>query len=174
MNDSGLIGRAISAILAAVALRTQRGAARSNDGWRTLRASWFEIGILTVAVAFSGLLAFVILSGGSTRPDAVRQNLAITALFLASAGGTLYGGWHAFGRIVRWKGDELRVRGAGRRESVYRLSNVVRVSKHGALGCYRLHFTSKRSLRFSMYMHGASELVRAVPAAARQGIGRAG
>jgi hypothetical protein len=155
---NGLIGGAVAVVLAAVAQRGQRSARIGADGWRLLRPSWLLHGTFFGCSAFASFITGILLSGGSSRPNADTQNLYAVALGAGFGLCALYVGWTTYGRTVAWKGKELRVRTAFGRESVRRFSDVRSIKKSESRGDYRVSFLDGSTLGFSAYLHGAQEL----------------
>ena len=67
---TGLIGGAIAAVLCALALRNQKAAEISRDGWKILHPSLLLHAIFILGFALTSLFAYIALSGGSSLPDA--------------------------------------------------------------------------------------------------------
>jgi hypothetical protein len=67
-------------------------------------------GTFVGSVIFTGLMAYLLLSRGSPRPDAETQNLYFFALAISFGCGAVYIGSIAYGRTIAWKGNQLRVR----------------------------------------------------------------
>lgn len=114
-------------------------------------------------IGFVGFTGFFLLSGGSSRPDADKQNIFALALLIGFGVGAFYTAWACYGRTIMWKGKEIRVRTRLGTEIVRHLSDVLLVTKSEATGEYRLKFRDGSTLRFSAYFHGASELVAQLP-----------
>ena len=164
---SGLVGALVAVALAAVAQRSQKSALADGENWKALRSSWLLNGTFVACVAFTALITYFLLSGGSPRPDAQTQNLYALALAVAFGLGAIYLGWTTYGRSIAWNDKELRVRTVAGRETVRSISDVQSVRKSDARGDYRIKFRDGSTLVFSAYMHGANELVAALPKAAR-------
>lgn len=160
---SGLIGAVVAFGLITLAERTQKSATLSSHGWKVLRASWLLNGIIVGGAAMTMLPAGVLLSGGSSLPDASGQNTAAALLCAVLLAMTLYVAWIVHGQTIMWKGSKLRVRRAWGRTMLQRTPNVMSVSKNEACGEYRVTFRDGATLRFSEHMHGARELVAWLP-----------
>lgn len=164
----GPLGGAIAIVLVAVAERTQRPARSNVEGWRVLRPSWLQQMTIVGCAAFAALMAGLLLSGGSTRAGAETQNIYLLVLAVAFGLATVYLGWASYGRSIRWKGDELRIRAAFGPERIYHFSEIRSVKKSEALGEYRLKFSGGTTIGISAYLHGAKELVSRAPYRARK------
>lgn len=155
---SGLIGAVVAFALVTVAERKQKSARPNVDGWHTLRPGWLLNGVIVGCALLAGLMGYLLLSGGSTRPDADTQNIYAALLLAGFGGAAAYFGWTCYGRTVMWKGNKLRLRTSLGREVMHRMSDVSSVTKSEMWGEYRLTFRDGSSLRFSAYFHGAGEL----------------
>lgn len=160
---SGLIGAVVAIGLIALAERTQKSATLSSHGWKILKAGWFLNGIIVGGAAMAMLPAGVLLSGGSSLPDAASQNTAAALLCAALLAMTLYVAWIVHGQTIMWKGDKLRVRRIWGGTMLQRTCNVMSVRKSEACGEYRIAFRDGAALRFSAHMHGARELAAWLP-----------
>ena len=160
---SGLIGAVVAVGLATLVQRRQKSAMTDGEGWKTLRSSWLLNGTFVACVAFTALISYFLLSGGSSRADAQAQNLYALALAIVFGLGAIYLGWTTYGRTIAWNDRELRVRTVAGRESVRSISDVQSIRKSDAHGDYRITFRDGSKLVFSAYMHGANELVAALP-----------
>jgi hypothetical protein len=138
------------------------------EGWRVLRPGWFLHVTFVACVAFTGLIAYFLLSGGSSRSDAEMQNLYAAALGAAFGLGALYVGWTSYGRAIAWKEDRLRVRTVFGRDFARPFSDVRSIKKSEARGDYRIKFLDRSTLTFSAYLHGAQELAEQLPEAVRE------
>ena len=165
---SGLVGGAVAVALAAVAQRNQRSARTSADGWRVLRPSWFLHGTFLGCAAFAALIAYFLLSGGSSRADANTQNFYAVILGVGFGLCALYVGWTTYGRAIAWNDNQLRVRTIFGSEFVRPFSDVAAIKKREARGDYRIEFLDRTALVFSAYLHGAQEMVEHLLATARE------
>lgn len=160
---SGLIGGLIASGLVTLAARTQKSAAKSHGGWRVLRAGWLINGLIICSIALAALMAYFLLSGGSTLPDASSQNGYAVLLFAAFTACAFCMAWTGYGRTIMWKGYDLQTRAVARKAITRRLSDVTNVRKSEMLGTYRITFRDGSGLWFSAYMHGANELLAKLP-----------
>ncbi len=159
----GLVAGVVAYALLSLAKRTQGSATATPDGWKKLRAGWLINGIIVGVTASAAFIAWFLLSGGSTLPDAARQNGFAILLFAAFAASASYTAWTTYGRTIGWKGDALLVRSVSGCESLKRISDVVEVKKREMRGEYRITFRDGSSLWFSAHMHGANELLAKLP-----------
>jgi hypothetical protein len=103
-------------------------------------------------------------TGGSALPDASTQNLVAGGMLALAATGSVYMAWMAYGRTVRWKGNELRVRSLLGTERTHRFSDVTAVHKSELRGDYRLTFRNGSTLWLpSAYFDGGNEMLRKLP-----------
>ncbi len=160
---SGMIGGFVAATLVAVALRRQRPARKSADGWKTLRPGWLVNATIVGGACSAAFTGYILLFVGSSRPDAETQMTYALMLFIGFALATAYLAWISYGRTIMWKGDELRVRTSFGHDFVRRISDVRSVTRSDMLGEYRLRFRDGSTLRLSEYFHGAKELVARLP-----------
>lgn len=156
---SGLVGAAIAFAISQLAERRQRRARLAPDGWRRLSPGWFYNGIIALCAALAMMMATILISGGSTRPDADVQNRYLLLLAAGFGAAAIYGAWSAYCRTIMWKGDELRVRTRAGREAVYQISDISSVTRHEMRGEHRLTFRDGSHLWLPIYFRGASELV---------------
>lgn len=159
----GLIAGIVAFALVSLAERTQRSAAATPDGWKRLRAGWLINGTIVAVTALAALIAVFLLSGGSTLPDAARQNGFAILLLAAFAASASYTAWATYGRTIAWKGDALLVRSLSGSESLKRISDIIKVKKSEMRGEYRITFRDGLKLWFSAHMHGANELLARLP-----------
>jgi hypothetical protein len=120
-------------------------------------------GTFVGSVIFTGLMAYLLLSRGSPRPDAETQNLYFFALAISFGCGAVYIGSIAYGRTIAWKGNQLRVRTLAGRETLRFISDVRYVKKRDLLSDFRIEFKDGSTLTFSPYLSGATELVQRLP-----------
>lgn len=166
---SGLIGAAVAVALATLAERKLKPAQANAEGWQTLRPGWLVNATFVATTAFAALMAFYLLSGGSSLPDADTQNFYALLLAVVSGIAAIYLAWTTYGRTVMWKGTELRVRTCVGRDTTRPLADVSSVAKNEALGDYRLTFCDGGTLRVSAYMHGVNDLLSRIPKRAHKG-----
>jgi hypothetical protein len=164
-----LIGGLMAFALVTLAVRNQAGARRNPDGWNILWPSWLLNGLIVASSALALLMAWDLVEGGSTRPDARAQNGYALLLLIASAAAAAYFAWTSYGRTIMWREDELRVRSRLGTEVTRNISDICSVGKSETLGEYRLTFRDGSTLRISTFLHGAAELAARLPGKARGG-----
>lgn len=160
---TGLIGGAIAAVLSLLALRSQKNATVSKDGWKTLRPSWLLHGTFIGCIALASLFAYVLFRGGSTLPDAETQNLYLVGLMISFGVVAAYIWWTTYAQTIAWKGRQLRVSSALGREWVRKFAEVSSVETSDFRGDCRIHFSDGSAVIFSTYLHGAQELLERLP-----------
>lgn len=160
---SGLVGAVVAYGLVSLAERNQKPAAVVSDGWKALRSGWLIKGLVVLSTAITVFIGNFLLSGGSSLPDAAKQNAIASLLLAAFAAYALNTAWIAYGRTIMWKGYELRIRSVLGRDSLRRITDVSKIKKFEGLGEYHITFRDRTTLRFSAYMHGANELVAKLP-----------
>jgi hypothetical protein len=164
---TGLIGGVIAAVLWPLALRKQKAAEISSDGWKTLRPSFLLHGIFILGFALTSLFAYVALSGGSSLPDAETQNLSLAALLTAFAVMTVYLGWTTYAQTIAWKGQELRVRRAFGKERHWHFTEIRSIKESDIRGDCRIRFNDSSGIIFSTYLHGSKQLLGRLPKSKR-------
>ena len=137
---TGLIGGAIAAVLCALALRNQKAAEISRDGWKTLHPSLLLHAIFILGFALTSLFAYIALSGGSSLPDADAQNLYLAALLTALAVMTVYLWWTTYAQTIAWKGQQLRVRRAFGKDRNWQFTEIRSIKVSEFRGDCRIRF----------------------------------
>ncbi len=155
---SGLLGGAIATLLVAAARRTQRSARLRGDGWHTLRPGWLLHGAFGLSLALSLFIGWILLNGGSTRPDAETQNLYATGLAIAFGCGAIYMAWVNFGRTIAWRGTEIRISTLFRKDGYVRFEDIQSIAPNEANDDIRLILRDGSKLVLSPYFHGATDL----------------
>jgi len=157
---SGLVGGLIATVLSVIALRQQKRG-RKEDGWTVLRPSPYIHLALFLSAGIAGFIAFLFLYG-SSRPnlDPEGQELAALALFVAFAGGALWCWWWYYAQKIRWRGATIETIRFGRSETFSR-HDIVSVEERETIGECMIKFSDGRKLRFSLYAHGAKQLIAA-------------
>ena len=144
----------MATVLSLLFERKRTPAPISSEGWRTLRPSWTLRLVFSACIALTALIVFFLLSGGSTRPDAVTQDLSACALAAFFGLGAAYLWWMMYGYMYAWKGDELRIRGILGREIFHPLSGICSIKRRDNLGDYKIEFSDGSRLSFSAYLLG--------------------
>ncbi|MEG3123487.1 hypothetical protein [Sphingomonas sp. GB1N7] len=160
---SSLIGGVIAVGFTALAARTHGKGQLTPDGWKRLRAGWLLKGTIFGSASLVAVMAYLLLSGGSTRPDAAEQNGYVAILVVGFGAIACYTFWSAYGRVIAWRGNELRVRSLTGREFSQKISDITGIIKSEMRGEYRLSFQDGSRLWLSAYLHGAEELVATLP-----------
>ena len=164
----GLFAGLVTLWLSELAVRTQQPAATTADGWKRLRPGWFLHGILIGAAGLGALMAWFLLSGGSSRTDAELQNAFAFGIAAVFAGAALHIAWTVHGRTIEWKDDVLRVRTRLGRDIEHRMFEVRWVTRSVARGEYKLTLADGSTLHLSAYLHGSNELVAKLPRRTRR------
>lgn len=164
---TGLIGGAIAAVLCSLALRKQRAAEISSDGWNTLRPSFLLHGIFVLGFALTSLFAYISLRGGSSLPDAETQNLSLAVLLTAFAVMTIYIWWTTYAQTIAWKGQVLRVRRAFGKERHWHFTEIGSIKESDFRGDCRIRFNDGSGIIFSSYLHGSKQLLGRLPKSKR-------
>ncbi|MDA7788028.1 hypothetical protein N8940_02210 [Sphingomonadaceae bacterium] len=160
---TGLIGGAIAAVLSALALRSQKTAAANRDGWKTLGPNWFLHSTFIGSFALTSLFACVLVSGGSSLPDAETQNISLVGLMATFGIMTAYLWWTIYAHALAWKGRQLRVRSALGQEWTRNFSKISSIKISEFRGDCRIRFSDGSAVIFSTYLHGAKELLERLP-----------
>lgn len=156
---TGLIGGAIAAALCSLALRKQKDAEISSDGWKTLRPSFLLHGIFILGFALTSLFAYLALSGGSSLPDAETQNISLAVLLAAFAAMTIYLWWTTYAQTIAWKGRELRARRVFGKERHWSFTEIRSIKESDFRGDCRIRFNDGSGIIFSSYLHGSKQLL---------------
>lgn len=164
---TGLIGGAIAAVLCSLALRNQKAAEISSDGWKTLRPSLLLHGIFILGFALTSLFAYIAFSGGSALPDADTQNLFLVGLLTAFGMMTIYLWWTTYAQTIAWKGQELRVRRAFGKERHWQFTEIRSIKESEFRGDCCIRFNDGSGIIFSAYLHGSKQLLRLLPQSKR-------
>jgi hypothetical protein len=164
---TGLIGGAIAAVLCALALRNQKAAEISRDGWKTLHPSLLLHAIFILGFALTSLFAYIALSGGSSLPDADAQNLYLAALLTALAVMTVYLWWTTYAQTIAWKGQQLRVRRAFGKDRNWQFTEIRSIKVSEFRGDCRIRFNDGSGITFSSYLHGSKQLLGRLPKSKR-------
>ncbi len=164
---NGLLGGAIAVILAGAAQRTQRTARLRGDGWHTLRPGWLLHGAFAGSLALSAFIGWILLKGGSTRPDAATQNLYALGLATAFGSGALYMAWLNYGRTIAWQGTTICIKSLFSKEKRISFGDVQKIHHDEAQGEYRITFGGGLKLVLSPYFHGATDLAEQITAFAK-------
>ncbi|GMN04175.1 hypothetical protein MTsPCn3_29060 [Erythrobacter sp. MTPC3] len=164
---NGLIGGAIAAVLCYFALRNQRNARVSSDGWKTLCPSFFVHAIFILGVALTSLFAYIVFSGGSSSPDADTQNLYLVGLLTVFAGMMIYLWWTAYAQTIAWKGRSLRVRRALGKDRHWDFSEIRSFKESDFSGDCWIQFSDGSRVIFSTYLHGSQQLLERLPKSKR-------
>jgi len=155
---NGLLGGAIATLLVAAARRTQRSARLQADGWHTLRPGWLLYGAFGLSLALSLFIGWILLNGGSTRPDAETQNLYASGLAIAFGCGAIYMAWVNFGRTIAWRDTEIRISTLFRKDAYVRFEDIQSIAPNEANDDFRITLREGSKLVLSPYFHGATEL----------------
>lgn len=164
---SGLVGALVAGALMVLAERQPQPARGHPDGWRRLSGGWLLNATIICCLAMVALPVFMLLNGGSARPDSATQNMYAVGLAFAFSVMAAAVWWVAHGRRIRWKGDDLVVRDMFGREKNYRFSDLMAFDKREGWGDYRCRFRDQQCLKFSIYLAGARELAEVAGAALR-------
>ncbi len=156
---SGLIGGAVATLIVWIAAKRQKPGRIDSAGWRTLRPNWLIHATFLGCAGLAALPAYILLSGGSTRADAEAQNFYALLLLLGFGLGALLTAWAGYGRTVRWKGDELRIRTIFGGERVHSFSDIMALKKSDASGVYKIRFGDGSNVSLSTYLHGVQGLI---------------
>jgi cytochrome bd-type quinol oxidase subunit 2 len=156
---TGLIGGAIATVLCAIALRNQKAAKISSDGWKTLQPSPLLHGIFILGLALTSLFAYIALSGGSSLPDADTQNLSLATLLTAFAVMMVYLWWTTYAQTIAWKGQRLRVRYVFGKERHWQFSEIRSIKVSDFRGDCHIRFNDGSGIIFSLYLHGSNQLL---------------
>jgi hypothetical protein len=154
---AGLIGAVASvAVSCFVAARPAR-AKLTPDGWHLLLPGPLLHCLLIGTMAMLALFGFIILAGGSTRPDAEQQNAALYFLIAGFGFMGFFIGWAAYWTKISWRGSILRLR-TPRKTVEHDLSAVVKFAKYDSLGLAAIYFKDHAPVYFSTWLKGASQL----------------
>ena len=164
---TGLIGGAIAAVFCSLALRNQKVAGVSSDGWKTLRPSFYLHCIFILSVTLTSLFAYIALSGGSSLPDADTQNLSLVGLLTAFGMMTIYLWWTTYAQTIAWKGQELRVRRAFGKERHWYFTEIRSIKESASRGDCCIRFNNGSGIIFSTYLHGSKQLLGRLPKSKR-------
>ncbi len=156
---SGVAGGLLAAMLAVVAQRKLRPPRLEQDGWQTLRPSWFIHLTLISCSVLLGLFLFALSSFDMTRPDAQEQRLWLLLLISGTAAAVVLAVRTAYSRNISWRGTSVRIRRWFGDEIVRDFSDIASVFRSETSGMYVLQFLDGSRVRFPIYMHGATELV---------------
>ncbi|HEX8064286.1 MAG TPA: hypothetical protein VF535_13855 [Allosphingosinicella sp.] len=155
---SGLVGAFAATILVLIGMPNGSAEIDAN-GWKVLRPGWLLKGAILLCAGLAAFIASATYFAGSAREDAAGQLLCGVLLAAGFGCAGLYAAWRTFGRIIAWKGDEIRVTplfGPGFRNP---MTEVAYVRGSETSGEYRLNFRDGSTLRISAYFHGAAELL---------------
>ena len=138
-----------------------------RKGWKTLCPSLLLLGTFIGSFALTSLFAYIAFTGGSSLPDADTQNLYLLGLLCSFGLLTVYLWWTSYAQEVAWKGRTLRVRNVFGREQIREFTEISSVKKSEFRGDFRIRFRNGSAVIFSIYMHGAQELIGKLPAPKR-------
>ena len=157
---SGIIGGVVAVALGALAMRSQRSASVTSDGWKRMRPGWLIHLTLFGCIAFVVAVAYFFAIGGSSQADAREENLAALLLLLGFGTAGFFTWWLGYLRKFDWKGSEIRViRPLGRTIS-YCFADVIELTEGWDASENKLHMSDGKTLRVTAYMHGFSDFMQ--------------
>lgn len=153
---TGLIGGAVAAGLGFYLRARPARAAQNLDGWFELRPRPVLHGALALGALMTALPTWILLTGGSTRPDAAEQNLWASVLLIGFGLMTVYLAWLTYGVRTSFHDGRLRVRSPlGTRDYPY--ADIVGLRKSVLTDELVVMLRGGRRLRFSHYFSGLDE-----------------
>lgn len=154
---AGMIGAAASVAISWYVAARPAKPRTSADGWHLLRPGPLLHCLFLGTLLLLGLFLYILLSGGSTRPDADQQNAALYLLLVGFGAMAVYVGWSTYWTRLRWRGQVLRA-ATPLKSADYDFSAVVKASRIDALSLMAIHLEDGSRLYFSTWLPGAAAL----------------
>jgi hypothetical protein len=155
---SGLAAGIIASIVCAVAERRRKAVVVDCFGWRTLRPGRLMIATIVGCCAMAALPAYILATGGSTRPDADTQNIFAALLAVGFGYAAFYASRSAFAQHISWNDRTLRIARSSGPVKEHRLDDAVSIELGEWSGLHCVRFNDESTVRFSSQLRGAREL----------------